>query len=73
MGTIVDCHWPHRPDAETRRHACSSQLTDAEILERFGLVGSRAVVTVWPSGRPDQARVIHRPAGNTELEKGEQP
>lgn len=57
---IVDCYIPGT--AKGAQHRCSAELTDAEILRRFGLETSRYHVAVWPECQPDETRLIHAPA-----------
>jgi len=40
---------------------CGDGLTDAEILRKYGLHNGYTV-TVWPNGRPDEARIIQQGA-----------
>ena len=55
---IIECLWQGKIAA---LHRCSDELTAADVLQRFGLTGSRYVVRWYPEGRPDQARTIYRP------------
>ena len=55
---IIECWWQNKLVA---LHRCSTELTAAEALQRFGLAGTRYVVRWYPEGRPDQARTIYRP------------
>lgn len=55
----IEISYP-RSDTPPAFHRCSGELSNAEILKRFGLTDTRARVTVWPEGRPDLAQVLKR-------------
>lgn len=52
---VIECT---APGIDKVIHRCSGELSDQDIVERFGLRNSRWRVTIWPDRRPDQARTI---------------